>query len=44
MIPDVNGWMIVYVRACLSALTIILTIATIVPGYLSMLDFKGNFK
>lgn len=42
MVPAVNGWMIVYVRACLSALTMILTVATIVPGYISMLEFKGN--
>ncbi|XP_033222762.1 DNA damage-regulated autophagy modulator protein 2-like [Belonocnema kinseyi] len=42
MVPSVNGWMIVYVRACLSVLTMMLTAATIVPGYISMLEFKGN--
>ncbi|XP_026831105.1 DNA damage-regulated autophagy modulator protein 1 [Ooceraea biroi] len=42
MVPAVNGTIIVYVRAVLSALTLILTIATIVPGYISMSEFQGN--
>ncbi|XP_051161720.1 DNA damage-regulated autophagy modulator protein 2-like [Leptopilina boulardi] len=42
MISSVNSWLIVYVRGCLSTLTIILTVATIVPGYFSTLDFKGK--
>lgn len=42
MVPAVNGRIIVYVRAVLSALTLILTVATIVPGYISMLEFQGN--
>ena len=44
MVPSVNGLMIVYIRACLSALTMILTAATIIPGYISMLEFKGKFS
>ncbi|XP_012057515.1 PREDICTED: DNA damage-regulated autophagy modulator protein 1-like [Atta cephalotes] len=42
MIPAVNGIIIVYLRAILSALTLILTIATIIPGYISMSEFQGN--
>lgn len=37
-----NGTIIVYVRAILSALTLILTIATIIPGYISMSEFQGK--
>lgn len=42
MAPAVNGWIIIYVRAVLSTLTLVLTIGTIVPGYISMLEFKGK--
>jgi len=42
MVPAVNGTIVVYVRAILSALTLILTIATIVPGYISMSEFQGK--
>lgn len=43
MIPALNGTIVVYVRAILSALTLILTIATIVPGYISMSEFQGKY-
>lgn len=43
MISVVNGTIIVYVRAILSALTLILTIAMIVPGYISMSEFQGKY-
>lgn len=42
MVPAMNGTIIIYVRAILSALTLILTIATIIPGYVSMSEFQGN--
>ncbi|XP_024942879.1 DNA damage-regulated autophagy modulator protein 1 isoform X2 [Cephus cinctus] len=42
MAPAVNGWMIVYVRAILSGLTMILTIITVIPGYISVTEFKGS--
>lgn len=42
MVPAVNGRIVVYVRVALSALTLILTLTTIVPGYISMLKFQGN--
>ncbi|XP_012344634.1 DNA damage-regulated autophagy modulator protein 1-like isoform X2 [Apis florea] len=42
MVPAVNGRVVVYIRAGLSVLTLILTIATIIPGYISMLEFQGN--
>nr|XP_031827325.1 DNA damage-regulated autophagy modulator protein 2-like isoform X2 [Nomia melanderi] len=42
MVPAVNGPVIVYVRAGLSMLTLILTVATIVPGYISMLEFQDG--
>lgn len=37
-----NGTIVVYVRAILSALTLILTITTIIPGYISMSEFQGK--
>ncbi|XP_034172981.1 DNA damage-regulated autophagy modulator protein 1-like isoform X1 [Osmia lignaria lignaria] len=42
MVPAVNSKIVVYVRASLSILTLILTVMTIVPGYISMLEFQGN--
>lgn len=42
MVPAVNGRIVVYIRAILSVLTLILTITTILPGYISMLEFQGN--
>ncbi|XP_048513591.1 DNA damage-regulated autophagy modulator protein 2-like [Athalia rosae] len=42
MINAVNGWMVVWVRGALSALTVIFTVITIVPGYISMCEFRGN--
>lgn len=42
MVPAVNGTIVVYVRAILSALTLILTVATIIPGYISMSEFQGK--
>lgn len=42
MVPAMNGTIVVYVRAILSALTLILTIATIIPGYISMSEFQGK--
>lgn len=42
MVPAVNGKIVVFIRAGLSVLTLILTITTIIPGYISMLEFQGN--
>lgn len=42
MVPALNGTIVVYVRAILSALTLILTVATIIPGYISMSEFQGK--
>lgn len=42
MVPAVNGRIVVYIRAALSVLTLILTITTILPGYISMLEFEGD--
>lgn len=42
MVPALNGTIVVYVRAILSALTLILTISTIIPGYISMSEFQGK--
>lgn len=42
MVPAVNGRIVVYIRAALSVLTLILTITTILPGYISMLEFQGD--
>ncbi|XP_043515743.1 uncharacterized protein LOC122531689 [Frieseomelitta varia] len=42
MVPAVNGRVVVYIRAALSVLTLILTITTILAGYISMLEFQGN--
>lgn len=41
MVPAVNGRVVVYIRAALSMLTLILTITTISAGYISMLEFQG---
>ncbi|XP_043279937.1 DNA damage-regulated autophagy modulator protein 1-like isoform X2 [Venturia canescens] len=38
----VNGWFVVAVRAVLSGLTFVLTTMTIIPGYISMSEFRGN--
>ncbi|XP_011690726.1 PREDICTED: DNA damage-regulated autophagy modulator protein 2-like isoform X2 [Wasmannia auropunctata] len=42
MVPVVNGISIVYLRAILSALTLILTIAVFVTGHISVSEFQGN--
>ncbi|XP_012278015.1 DNA damage-regulated autophagy modulator protein 2 isoform X1 [Orussus abietinus] len=42
MAPAVNGMSIVYVRAILSTLTLVLTVTTIIPGYVSMSEFRGD--
>lgn len=42
MVPAVNGKIVVFIRAGLSVLTLILTITTIIPGYISMLEFQGD--
>ncbi|XP_012278020.1 DNA damage-regulated autophagy modulator protein 2 isoform X2 [Orussus abietinus] len=41
MAPAVNGMSIVYVRAILSTLTLVLTVTTIIPGYVSMSEFRA---
>lgn len=44
MVPAVNGKIVVFIRAGLSVLTLILTITTIIPGYISMLEFQGDIS
>lgn len=44
MVPAVNGKIVVFIRAGLSVLTLILTITTIIPGYISMLEFQGEIS
>ena len=42
MAPAVNGSFVVFVRAALSVLTFLLTTTTIITGYISMSEFRGN--
>ncbi|XP_066583367.1 DNA damage-regulated autophagy modulator protein 1-like [Prorops nasuta] len=42
MVPVVNGRAVVNVRIGLSMLTLIFTLTTIIPGYISMSKFRGN--